>query len=271
MRDDDPQNDRNWRRFEAMARRGMRKFGNMNMNFSAGDWGDFAAMRPGRMLASGDLRVLVLHLIAQQPRHGYDLIKAIEEMSEGFYSPSPGVIYPALTYLEEAGFTTSSPDGNKKLYTITEEGKAHLADNRAVIEATVNTLSKVGSKARHMQERMASPDFPFTPEQAEKLREMRRPGWPFHHRGRHGHHGRDDDAGMAEDFASGADADDTPVDLDKLRRAIKKAVRRAEEMGPREQQRVAYILSEAIKAIRAGARDPDPDMRDTGDQDGDQD
>ena len=77
---------------------------------------------------------MALFLIEQQPRHGYDLIKAIEEKIGGFYSPSPGIVYPALTFLEEAGYVTSQADGNKKLYTITEEGRAHLADNREAIE-----------------------------------------------------------------------------------------------------------------------------------------
>ena len=79
------------------------------------DWqGLEGNFRIGRMLASGDLRLVALYLIEQQPRHGYDLIKAIEEKTGGFYSPSPGVVYPALTFLEEAGYVTSSADGNKK-------------------------------------------------------------------------------------------------------------------------------------------------------------
>ena len=75
------------------------------------------------MLASGDLRLVALYFIEQQPRHGYDLIKAIEEKTGGMYSPSPGVIYPALTFLEEAGYVTSVAEANKRLYTITEEGR----------------------------------------------------------------------------------------------------------------------------------------------------
>ena len=97
-----------------------------------GDWGGFGDnFRIGRMLASGDLRLVALYFIEQQPRHGYDLIKAIEEKTGGIYVPSPGVIYPALTFLEEAGYVTSTAEGNKRLYTITDEGRAHLSDNRA--------------------------------------------------------------------------------------------------------------------------------------------
>src|SRR5438477_3552525 len=84
--------------------------------------GDF--MRARRMLAHGDLRLIALALIAEQPRHGYDIIKQLEERTSGWYSPSPGIVYPTLTYLEEAGHLTSQADGAKKLYTITDEGRA---------------------------------------------------------------------------------------------------------------------------------------------------
>ena len=77
-------------------------------------------MRAGRMLAQGDLRLLALALIAEAPRHGYEIIKLVEEKTADWYSPSPGIIYPTLTYLEEAGYVTAATEGSKKLYTITE-------------------------------------------------------------------------------------------------------------------------------------------------------
>lgn len=160
MHDHDHRWDRNWRRMEAMARRGFRKFGNFEANINPGEWGGFGGnFRIGRMLASGDLRLVALFLIEQQPRHGYDLIKAIEEQSKGFYSPSPGIVYPALTYLEEAGYVTSAAEGNKKLYTITDEGRGHLNDNREAIQSTLDFLAKAGSGMEHLRERMASQDF----------------------------------------------------------------------------------------------------------------
>src|SRR6218665_1314777 len=141
----------NWRRMEAMARRGWGRFAagvecvegwcNMGGNF-----------RIGRMLASCDLRLVALYLIEQQPRPGYDLIKATEGKSAGFYTPSPGMVYPALTFLEEAGYVTSEADGNKKLYTITEEGRTHLADNRDSIEATLAFLAKAGPADRDLKD-----------------------------------------------------------------------------------------------------------------------
>jgi DNA-binding PadR family transcriptional regulator len=104
------------------------------------------AFRVGKMLADGDLRLIVLALLAQQPRHGYDIIKALEEHSSGFYSPSPGIVYPTLTFLEEAGFATASSEGNKKVYTITEAGLAHLAENQDIVDAALSGIEKIGRK-----------------------------------------------------------------------------------------------------------------------------
>lgn len=101
--------------------------------------------RGGRMFEQGDLRFLILSLIAERPRYGYDIIKAIGDKVGGGYSPSPGVVYPTLTLLEEMGLTSvTTGDGAKKLHTITEEGRAHLADNAdalALIEARLEKLS----------------------------------------------------------------------------------------------------------------------------------
>src|ERR1700759_1347552 len=75
------------------------------------DFGGGDMMRPGRMLAQGHLRLLALALIAEQPRHGYEIIKVLEERTEGWYAPSPGIVYPTLTYLEEDGYVTAQADG----------------------------------------------------------------------------------------------------------------------------------------------------------------
>ncbi len=100
--------------------------------------------RLGRMLAQGDLKLLALALIAEQPRHGYEIIKLIEEKTGGWYSPSPGVVYPTLTYLEEAGFVVAEAEGAKKRYAITPEGEAHLAENRDFADALLGRLSEIG-------------------------------------------------------------------------------------------------------------------------------
>jgi DNA-binding PadR family transcriptional regulator len=106
-----------------------------------GDW-----FRIGRMLAQGDLKLLALALIAQQPRHGYELIKLIEETTSGGYSPSPGIVYPTLTFLEEAGYVTPENEGSKKRYTITDEGRAYLEENRDIADMVLKRLAAIGKK-----------------------------------------------------------------------------------------------------------------------------
>lgn len=213
----------NWRRIEAMARRGWGRFrhladdelGNMGGNF-----------RVGRMLAAGDVRLVALYLIEQQPRHGYDLIKAVEERSGGVYSPSPGIVYPALTYLEEAGYVTSAADGNKKLYTITEDGRAHLGENRESIESTLDFLARTG-------------------EQVSRFREFVKADWPFggDNPPEHGTapHGQADDRPMH---------DATP-DLEAARKALKAAIRKARRGSEEQQSRAAEILRRAAAEVEA--------------------
>jgi len=121
-------------------------------------------MRAGRMLAQGDLRLIALALIAEQPRHGYEIIKVLEEKTEGWYSPSPGIVYPTLTYLEEAGYVTASAEGSKRLYTITEEGRSYLAENQDFVDAVLDRLSAVGARIararRRHEERQDERDAP---------------------------------------------------------------------------------------------------------------
>src|SRR5258708_39472794 len=111
-------------------------------------------LRAGRMLATGDLRLIALALIAEQPRHGYEIIKLMEEKTSGWYSPSPGIVYPTLTYLEEAGYVTAQADGVKKLYSITSSGRAHLEENRDFVDAVLDRFAAVGAEIS----RMARPD-----------------------------------------------------------------------------------------------------------------
>jgi DNA-binding PadR family transcriptional regulator len=99
--------------------------------------------RSGRVFDHGDLRYVLLHLIAEKPRHGYELIKAIEEQLGGTYSPSPGVIYPTLTLLEELGYLRpETAEGTRKLYSITEEGTVFLAANRALVDAILGRMAE---------------------------------------------------------------------------------------------------------------------------------
>ena len=113
-------------------------------------------MRAGRMLATGDLRLIALALIAEQPRHGYEIIKLLEDKTAGWYSPSPGIVYPTLTYLEEAGYVTAQAEGAKKLYTITDEGRAHLEENRDFVDAVLERLGAMGERVTRMRRRAQS-------------------------------------------------------------------------------------------------------------------
>lgn len=114
-------------RGEGWAERGHGHFGHHGRRHGGG-------MR--RMFDTGDLKYVVLALIAEQPRHGYEIIKEIEHRVGGAYAPSPGVIYPLLTMLEEMGLAElSASEGAKKLFAITEQGRAELAANKANVEA----------------------------------------------------------------------------------------------------------------------------------------
>lgn len=140
-----------WRTFFDHAREHLREAGRHGWRGGpfGGDRGDaFAELGGGlrgggrrgggRMFGHGDLRLLLLALIEQQPRHGYELIRTIEEMFNGQYSPSPGAIYPTLTMLEELGHAEVQPEaGGRKRYAITTEGKAFLDENRAAVEAVM--------------------------------------------------------------------------------------------------------------------------------------
>lgn len=98
----------------------------------------------GRFFAHGDLRLVILNLIAEKPRHGYEIIKAIEEAVGGAYSPSPGTIYPTLTLLEELGYVTvtPSPEGAKKLHEITDQGRAFLEANRPTLNLLLAKMAE---------------------------------------------------------------------------------------------------------------------------------
>jgi DNA-binding PadR family transcriptional regulator len=80
------------------------------------------------MFQKGDFKYLILDLLKDKPRHGYEIIRELEEKFHGFYTPSPGTVYPTLQYLEEAGYVTSDRQDTKRVYTITEEGLKFLAE-----------------------------------------------------------------------------------------------------------------------------------------------
>jgi DNA-binding PadR family transcriptional regulator len=103
---------------------------------------------PGRFFDHGDLRFVLLKLIADQPSHGYEMIKAVEQAVGGAYSPSPGVVYPTLTLLEELGYVAGAQEaGGKKLYTITPEGQAFLEANTRQVEHIFGRMAEAASRS----------------------------------------------------------------------------------------------------------------------------
>jgi DNA-binding PadR family transcriptional regulator len=121
-------------------------------------FGDDDGMPRGRMVSSDDLQLLLLALLDLQPRHGYELIKALESHSNGFYSPSPGMIYPALTYLEELGFVTVELEGNRKRYLVAEPGRTHLAEHRVRVDSLLARLGEIGRKMDSVRRAFAGDD-----------------------------------------------------------------------------------------------------------------
>ncbi|KVO73788.1 PadR family transcriptional regulator [Burkholderia ubonensis] len=120
-----------------------------------GGFGGDDAMPRGRQFSADDLQLMLLALLADQPSHGYELIKALDTRSNGFYNPSPGMVYPALTYLEEVGFVASQAEGNRKRYALTDAGRAHLDAQRERIDTLFARLTHLARKMEFMRRAFA--------------------------------------------------------------------------------------------------------------------
>jgi DNA-binding PadR family transcriptional regulator len=154
-----------------------RHFGRFAGGLMGGPGRGEGGFRTGRKFGSADLQLLLLALLTEKPSHGYELIKSLEERSGGFYAPSPGMVYPALTYLEEIGHATVEPEGTKKLYHITEAGRAHLEQNRAQVDAIMTELARIGSKMDHVRKIFigeAEADDDFDPRGSDDFHMARR-------------------------------------------------------------------------------------------------
>jgi len=137
-----------------MAMRGGRgwqgNWGPFHFDFGDQGWsGGRRSRRSRRMFESGELRLVLLKLIADEPRHGYDLIRAIEELTGGEYAPSPGVIYPTLTLLQDMGHIEESPGkGPRKPFQVTAEGRTHLEERADEVEALFERLADLAPDER---------------------------------------------------------------------------------------------------------------------------
>ncbi len=110
----------------------------------------------GRKFSSEDLQLMVLALLEIQPSHGYELVKELESRSGGFWKPSPGMVYPALTYLQELGFASVSVESNKKSYALLPDGLAHLEAHREEAEELLAMLVHMARKMKYIQGAMAA-------------------------------------------------------------------------------------------------------------------
>src|SRR5665213_3423628 len=166
----------------------------------------------GRKLASVDLQLIILGLLADKPYHGYEIIKALDERSKGFYVPSPGMVYPALTYLEEIGYATVEAAGARKLYHITDAGKEHLESKRSVLDTLFEQFGRVGERMERVRRAM------HADESGEDSRDERE------HRG--------------------------SKELHRARRDLKAVLAEKWDAPREEQQRVAEILTRAAAEIQ---------------------
>lgn len=121
----------------------------------------YRGQRRGRMFGQGELRLLLLHLIAEDPRHGYELIKAIEEMTAGSYAPSPGTVYPTLSLLEDEGAIREVAGGDepRKAFEATAKGREELEGRKEEAEALVERLSGHGERHEERRRAFATPEM----------------------------------------------------------------------------------------------------------------
>jgi DNA-binding PadR family transcriptional regulator len=205
--------------------RGDRHFGGggfFGRSLGGGFRGGGPGMRGAKVLASGDLQLIILKLLSEKPRHGYEVIKAVEEHSSGVYTPSPGMVYPALTYLEEMGFAVAAAEGTKKLYSITAEGAEHLNEHRTAADEIWTQLAIFGRKLAHFRKQFA------------------------------------EDEDVADHFGSGASGGGAKADWQEmkaefraLRDELKAAIYEKLNSSIEEKRRVLGILRHAIDAIRS--------------------
>jgi DNA-binding PadR family transcriptional regulator len=189
-----------------------RRAGALFGGFGGGRGFGWHGFRAGRKLGGDDLQLVILALLSEKPHHGYEIIKALEERSGGFYSPSPGMVYPALTYLEELGYASVENDGSKKLYRITDEGAAHLQNNRRVVDSIFAQLAWVGAKMEHVRRVFAGDDSRSGERDDDALR-----GWS--------------------------------AELVEARRVLRRALADLGNASDEEQRRVAAILQNAAREI----------------------
>jgi len=120
-----------------------------------GEFGGRAELMRGRRFSSEDLQLMLLGLLVDGDSHGYELIKALETRSEGAYVPSPGVVYPALTYVHELGLVDADVIGNKKSYRISEDGRRYVQERQQRLDEMFLGLADLARKMKYLRGAMA--------------------------------------------------------------------------------------------------------------------
>lgn len=155
--------------------------------FRGGPFGGPFGPRAGRLFGRGEIKYLILDQLREQPRHGYDIIHALEERFYGFYSPSPGSVYPTLQMLEDQGYVTSTQQEGKRVYAITDEGRKLLSEHQAQVEEIrdrlgagwggpargeiADLMQEAGTLARFLAQQASRGGF-RDPEKAHRVREV---------------------------------------------------------------------------------------------------
>ncbi len=178
----------------------------------AGDEG--RRLMRGRKVGAEDLQLMLLALLKQQASHGYDLIKSLDELSSGYYKPSPGVVYPALGHLEGAGLVSCTRDGAKKRYQLTQAGVEHLAANDTRTALLFKRLRHIAKRMTWLRQSLEGQPRELGPE--------------------------------GEDLATG-----WLPELIEMRHAMRQALMRHTDASPATQRRIAGILRQAVHAIDA--------------------
>ncbi len=131
------------------------------------------AFAMGRKLTSAELQLLILSILAQEPHHGYRIIRALDERSNGFYVPSPGMIYPALTHLVELGYASVQIDGNRKCYHITDAGRQHLEARRRAADTLIAQFEQVADRMERVRRALAAEEGAGEPQNGPQRRGSR--------------------------------------------------------------------------------------------------
>jgi DNA-binding PadR family transcriptional regulator len=203
--------------------RGFAGFGFGPGQLFGGDSGR-SGIAAGRKLTAADLQLLILSLLAEKPHHGYEIIKSLAERSNGYYSPSPGMVYPALIYLEEIGHATVEVEGARKRYTITKNGIGHLEASRADADTLLEQLAWIGQRMSQVREAFTGG---VETDRSEDFDEPRGRG------GRGGH--------REPEFV---------MEIRLARRNLKAALIEKFGASTDEQKRIATILERAAREIR---------------------